>query len=125
MTQQAQDALKPCPFCGSEVALKPSRYGDYQSVICMGNNPCEGQMSIVIPNDGPSSGIAAWNRRTPARLEAQQEVLLQGWKLVPVASTEAIEQAAADYLDAFVKASGLWSAMLAAAPTPPAQERKS
>ena len=72
MTQQAQEALKPCPFCGAEVVLKPSHYGDYSSVICMGNDPCEGKMSIVIPNDGLSSGIAAWNRRAPAQLEAQQ-----------------------------------------------------
>ena len=40
----------------------------------MGNDPCEGKMSTVIPNDGLSSGIAAWNRRAPAQLEARQAV---------------------------------------------------
>ena len=43
----------------------------------------------------------------------------QGWKLVPMEPTECMEQAAADYLDACVRAHGLWLAMLAAAPQPP------
>lgn len=120
MTQQAQaEALLPCPFCGSEVDLKPSQYGDYSSVICLGNNPCEGQMSIVIPNDSLSSGIAAWNRR--AQLEAQQAVP-QAWKV-----TEEMHVAAVKVLQRANGLDGLpqrmLDAMLAAAPTPPAQEQ--
>ena len=42
----------------------------------------------------------------------------EGSKLVPVNPTEQMEQAAADYLGACVKAWGLWHAMLAAAPEP-------
>lgn len=42
-----------------------------------------------------------------------------GWRLVPIEPTEAMEQAAADYLDACVKAWGLWRAMLDAAPSAP------
>lgn len=39
-----------------------------------------------------------------------------GQRVVPAEPTEAMEQAAADYLDFPVKAHGLWEAMLAAAP---------
>lgn len=40
----------------------------------------------------------------------------EGYVLVPVEPTEEMQQAAADYLDAPVKAHGLWTAMLAARP---------
>lgn len=39
-----------------------------------------------------------------------------GWQLVPKEPTFEMQQAAADYLNACVKARGLWEAMLAAAP---------
>lgn len=49
-----------------------------------------------------------------SKWEAAKPVVPDGWVLVPVEPTEQIEQAAADYLDAPVKAYGLWKAMIAA-----------
>ncbi|UNV89415.1 MULTISPECIES: hypothetical protein [unclassified Comamonas] len=48
--------------------------------------------------------------------EPQAVAVPEGWKLVPVDPTEQMEQAAADYLGACVKACGLWKAMIASAP---------
>jgi hypothetical protein len=49
-------------------------------------------------------------------------VVPPGWRLVPIEPTDAMEQAAADYLGECVKAHGLWVAMLAAAPQSPAEQ---
>lgn len=46
-----------------------------------------------------------------------------GYVLVPVEPSEAMQQAAADYLDVPVKAHGLWAAMLAARPEVPGDNR--
>lgn len=57
--------LLNCPFCGQQPSLKPSVVGEYTSIVCEGENACDGPLAIVIKNDRITQGVIAWNRRVP------------------------------------------------------------
>lgn len=58
--------LESCPFCGEAVVLKPSKRGEYTSIVCEGEAACSGPLMAIIPNDRIADGVAAWNRRAPS-----------------------------------------------------------
>lgn len=106
------------PVAGEVQKLKPTDMEIEQIWVAV-QKESQHRPEIAIP--------LAWRfaRAVLARFTAPQADQLasapvaDGWRLVPIEPTEAMEQAAADYLDACVKAWGLWGAMLDAAPPAP------
>ena len=111
MTAQQQEALKPCPFCGSKARFEIDVDG-WQWVEC---SSCgmQGNRSASLMEDCKPKLIEAWNRRAP--------VVPQGWTLVPEFPTQEMCDAAKYTVHAglsvFKWADG-YKAMLAAAPEP-------
>lgn len=68
------DGLLPCPFCGSEVSLKPGKEKEHiRFIMCPDDSPCR-HTGLVQAIDARKldEGIDAWNRRSPLNAEAER-----------------------------------------------------
>lgn len=116
MTHHTDAELLPCPFCGGKAeAKKPDMSYEFTLIKCQ---ECDAQSDERIDLEDAAE---AWNRRAPAA------PVPQGWKLVPVESTEAMARAfRADDAPGYFCMTTLrcadfserYAAMLAAAPQP-------
>lgn len=61
-------SLKPCPFCGREVTLKPGKEkARIRFIKCPDDSPCRFTGLVqAIDAERLDEGIAAWNRRAIA-----------------------------------------------------------
>ncbi|MDH0897971.1 Lar family restriction alleviation protein [Comamonas aquatica] len=120
MTHHTDAELLPCPFCGCEAHFEMD--DDRWEWIECGSCGMQGNRSASLMEDCKPKLAEAWNRRAPAA------PVPQGWKLVPVESTEAMARAfRADDAPGYFCMTTLrcadfserYAAMLAAAPQPP------
>lgn len=133
-----QEAL-PCPFCGKQHTLQVIsgqelmgedqefwQHSESFGVVCDASTPdgkggCGATGGFKPTEEG---AITAWNIRAALAQQGEQ----QSWKLVPVEPTDAMEIAGAlayeqsKCHDNIGPLQDAWSAMLAAAPAPQAQE---
>lgn len=120
MTHHTDAELLPCPFCGCKAHFEMD--DDRWEWIECGSCGMQGNRSASLMEDCKPKLAEAWNRRAPAA------PVPQGWKLVPVESTEAMARAfRADDAPGYFCMTTLrcadfserYAAMLAAAPQPP------
>ena len=115
ITKAAQDALKPCPFCGSSAAQYPDGDMEGHSIMCSGDRLEIGASCPMTAFGYATEAEAAerWNLR--AALQDKAGEVPDGFALVPVEPTEAMIQAGIDEMPHFTDEPGpVWSAMIAA-----------
>ena len=66
------ETLKPCPFCGGEVALKESidnPWNDRDWSVSCENEDClvHSHVTFTITDTARADAVAAWNRRLPPK----------------------------------------------------------
>lgn len=117
------EQLSACPMCGSQDvsfcgAASPNEYTWAK---------CEGCGTQSQKWDRFDKTVAMWNRRTAAPAAVTQELVLKGWKMVPVEPNDAMQAAGpgairfdTTVLNKMWTANAVYRAMIAAAPNPPA-----